>query len=107
MNPTLECQCPCGSNSVCGQAKAHPPTLLSRFLVQYNLCVLSGGPGELIGLSEVLWRPSAARRRNSTFTVRKKEWRAGMVKAAAVERRARWSRWQGHGLSAVAHDCVA
>ena len=40
--PTIECQCPHGSNSVCRQAKAHPPTLLSSFQVQFNVCVLSG-----------------------------------------------------------------
>ena len=41
--PTLECQCPCGSNSVCRQAKAHPPALLSSLLMCNSICAFCRG----------------------------------------------------------------
>ena len=56
---TIECRCLCGSNSVCRQAKAHPPTLLSIFPSFLNTKFMSfaKGPREQIGLCEV---PTAA-----------------------------------------------
>ena len=40
---TLECQCPCGCHSVCRQAKAHPPALLSSLLMCNSICAFRRG----------------------------------------------------------------
>ena len=67
MMPTMECQCPC-SKSVWRQAKAHPPTLLSIFLI-CDFCV-----GVLASRLDSAWglrRPSATRHSCSIFAVMK------------------------------------
>ena len=54
---------------------------------QISVCVLSGGPRELIGLSEGAHAGRVQPDSNSAFTVKKKKkvWRTGLMLAATVE----------------------